>query len=378
MSMFRTYTETYDLNTEKDCPTLLGIHTPIGPNPRKFLEPCFRMYKKYKYIGCDITVVNSAKLPVDPEQVGRIEGTNYVDPRDTLNPIMFKGCHGESLGKVLDSMYGGLASAIFKDPSIDKELFRADLEHFYYTALGDDTWRKSPVQKTLNIRGLHPLVYGLATQHQIAPTNDLNFNEYSMNNTGNYTPSADAVDTENGIHGAPSAKQGYPFNVEGTKVYDPTSGEYLNKLSLATLFTNKVQRLGWMDTLQFIGQLGNPENPGTYSGAQVAELPKQFMGLLMLPPAYLCRQYLRIIIRHKFSFKQYRSITTAGINEDEWNPANFTLGYANEITGNVPTNNTSSAKIPDAMPKAAALGVDPVMYVDTGSVDAEDEPDETE
>lgn len=147
MSMYRTYTETYDLNTEKDCPTLLGIHTPIGPNPRKFLEPCFRMYKKYKYVGCDVTIVNSARLPVDPEQVGRIEGTNYVDPRDTLNPIMFKGCHGESLGKVLDSMYGGLASAIFKDPSIDKEVFRADLEHFYYTALGDDTWRKSPFRR---------------------------------------------------------------------------------------------------------------------------------------------------------------------------------------------------------------------------------------
>lgn len=381
MSMKRTYTETYDMNTEKDCPTLLGIHTPIGPNPRKFLEPCFRLYKKYKYLGCDITIVNAARLPVDPEQVGKIEGENYVDPRDTLNPVMFKGCHGESLGKVLDSMYGGLASAIFKDPSIDKEQFRADLEHFYYTALGDDSWRKSPIQKTLNIRGLHPLVYGLATQHQIAPTNNLEYYEYAKNVPAPITPTEQSPDAENGMSGFPDQRKGYGFNLGDTNVYDPTDGTYKTFIVPATMFTNKTQRLGWMDTLQFIGNQTVPPNPSGMDLSMIAQLPKVFMGLLLLPPSYLCRQYLRVIIRHKFVFAQYRSITTAGIDGNFWNPASETWGYANEITGNVPTSPSGSSKASGSAQVSPAQsidgGIDTHYEFETDDL-AEREPDESE
>lgn len=175
MAMFRTYTETYDLNTEEGCPTILAVHSPIGQTPYKMLAPAFKMYRKYKYLGADLTIVNAAKLPVDVEQLGRIEGTNYVDPRDVLNPILFKGCHGESLGKILDSMYNGLLreNRDFDGPDMDKKIFRNALANFYYTALGDDSWRKSHIQKTLNIKNLHPLVYGLDTNHQILPSNAL-------------------------------------------------------------------------------------------------------------------------------------------------------------------------------------------------------------
>lgn len=342
MSMRRSYTETYDMNTEKDTPCLLGIHSPIGQQVRAFLDPCFRLYKKYRYLGCDVTIVNSARLPVDPEQVGRIEGTNYVDPRDTLNPVLFRGCHGESLGKVLDSMYGGLASDIFKKPSLDKVQLRAILENFYYTALGDDSWRKSPIQKTLNIRGLHPLVYGLATQHQIMPTNRLDSVEYSMNNPISATPGAGNVNVENGVVGTPGANSGYPFLNGITAVYDPTTGTYTNSITVNTMFTNKTQRLGWMDTLQFVGNL-NTTTSG-FDSAQVAQLPKIFMGLLMLPPAYLCRQYLRVIIRHKFAFAGYRTITTGGASYPDVNfeTTENAWGYTNEITGNVPESSSKN------------------------------------
>lgn len=67
----------------------------------------------------------------------------------------------------------------------------------------------------------------------------------------------------------------------------------------------------------------------------IAELPKLFMGLVMLPPANLCRNYLRVMIRHKFKFAQYRTITTGAGDQGDWDVSAGTLGYHNEYTGNV-------------------------------------------
>lgn len=327
--MIRTYTETYDMNTEEDCPTLLGIHTPIGREPYRFLQPAFDMYQKYKYLGCDVTIVNAAKLPVDPSELGKIEGENYVDPRDTLNPIMFKGCHGESLGKVLDGMYGGLASALFKDTSMDAEVMADVLSNFYYTALGDDSWRKSPVQKTLRIRGLHPLVYTLNTQLQMLPTGGTQSSQYRENNVTTATTSAGTA--QPGVPGLPGSENGYPFNTPTGAFYDMHDRSWKFGIP-ATMFTGKKTGLGWLDTHQILGQNQTDLTPST---SQIAMLPKCFMGLLMLPPANLCRQYLRVIIRHKFKFARYRTITT-GAPADGFNAASDSWGYYNHITGNVP------------------------------------------
>lgn len=334
MAMIRTYTETYDMNTEQDCPTLIGIHTPIGTLPYRFLEPAFKMYRKYKYLGCDVTIVNAARLPVDPEQIGKIAGQNYVDPRDTLNPILFKGCHGESLGDVLDSMYGGLLSTL-KEESLDKEVFNAALSNFYYTALGDDSWRKSPIQKTLSIKGLHPLVYSLSTNHQILPSDGRTFQDYYENNPSSAGSNPD-TNIQPGAFGIQDSSRGVRSPVIGpTSVYDPDiPGYQLLQSKMISMFTSKMHRLGWLDTLQFIGNDTNPASPVGTDINQIALLPKLFMGLLMLPPANLCRQYLRVIIRHKFKFAAFRTITTGGVTADAIN-LNFAFGYHNDMTGNV-------------------------------------------
>lgn len=340
MAMYRTYTETFDMNTEQDCPTLIGVHTPIGTTPYRFLAPAFRMYKKFKYVGCDVTIVNAARLPVDPEQVGKIAGTNYIDPRDVLNPLLFKGCHGESMASILDSMYNGLLTNNgFHSASLDKEEFKNTLQNFYYTALGDDTWRKSPIQKTLSIRGLHPLVYQLAVPHQILPTNGLEFQNYKTNNptiATNHTLEGNAAGAENGQDSLTNPGQAWATHWEGpTKVYKPDVDADAYLTGINPMFTNKMSRLGWMDTLQYIGQNVNPDIPGTFTREMIAELPKLFMGIVLLPPANLCRQYLRVIIKHKFKFAQYRTITTGGADEQDWNVNTETFGYANLYTGNV-------------------------------------------
>lgn len=328
--MIRSFTQTYDLNTEEGAPTLLGIHTPIGGDAWRFLGMWFRGFTKYKYLGCDITIVNAARLPVDPEQLGKIEGENYIDPRDTLNPIMFKGCHGESLGEVINSLYGGLTSDIFKGTTLDKIQMNALLENFYYTALGDDAWRKSPVQKTLRIRGLHPLCYNLATTHQIAPSNGMLASQYAENTYNESTPptgNPPANPQSGGFYGTTGVASPRVMN---TTVYDANQNAFVNK-TVGSVFTNKLTRLGWLDTMQF---LGGATKSMVFESGKITELPKLFMGVLMLPPAYLTRQYLRVIITHRFAFKGIRTVTTGGNTIDF--ATSQKLGYAYEITGNVP------------------------------------------
>lgn len=372
MSFVRSFTQTYDLNTEQGAPTLLGIHTPIGGDAWRFLGMWFRGFTKYKYLGCDITIVNAARLPVDPEQLGKIDGENYIDPRDTLNPVMFKGCHGESLGEVINSLYGGLTSDIFKGTTLDKIEMNALLENFYYTALGDDAWRKSPVQKTLRIRGLHPLCYNLTTTHQVLPSNAMLASEYAENNYAEYTPPTSNPPTEpqpgamfrdgdagGNIRGAPQF-----YN---TSVYDAHANSFLNK-QVGSVFTNKLTRLGWLDTMQF---LGGATKSMVFEDGKITELPKLFMGVLMLPPAYLTRQYLRVIITHRFAFKGIRTVTTGGNTIDF--ATSQKLGYAYEITGNVPGTKVDEAQpIPAPSENRGATDDEQIVY---GEVMDDGEPD---
>lgn len=351
MAMLRTYTETYDLNTEEGSPTVLAIHSPIGPTPYKMLAPAFKMYKKYKYLGCDVTIVNSARLPIDPEQVGRIDGQNYIDPRDVLNPILMRGCHGESLGKILDSMYNGQLNITndFHVTSVDLKNFKDTLSNFYYTALGDDSWRKSNIQKTLQIKGLHPMVYSLSTNHQILPTNSVASENYTENNPATPSSPSPVGNVTNGDNGhfmrSPGANTGNTMlEVGPTHFYNPYTGTYAYKEGLVSGFTSKMHRLGWLDTYQFVGQNVDPTAPNSGASSMIAQLPKIFMALVMLPPANLVRQYLRVLVRHKFKFAQYRTITTGAGDAYDWNVNDGTLGYHYHFTGNVPNSKEADLK----------------------------------
>ncbi len=343
--MMRKFTETIDLNTETGGPSVLGLHAPISGDAYRFLYPYFMAYKKYKYVGMDVTIVNAARLPYDPEQLGKVSGENYVDPRDALNPVLFRGCHGESLGAILDSIYAGLGTMDFKDNTMDRETLISTLENFYYTALGDPTWRKSPIQKTLSIRNLHPLVYNLGTNKQILPTNDMGASDYIENSDYGDSTGAISVSYQSGfpVKTSPNATT-RPFVITSNREYDPTTGEPKYRFS-SSLFTTGVRRLGWLDTLQIVGRKGSQL---TFDAENIALLPKLFMGLLILPKANLVRNYLRVVITHKFKFAGYRSITTGGAFPD-FDPNSNHYGYANHITGEVPSASSKLAEMNETL-----------------------------
>lgn len=97
-----SYQEIIDLHTETDKVSVIGIHTPVTQTPYDMLQPFFDAFQKYHYDGCNLVMVPAARLPADPSQVSYGAGEPPIDPRDLLNPILWHGCHGESLGSVLN------------------------------------------------------------------------------------------------------------------------------------------------------------------------------------------------------------------------------------------------------------------------------------
>lgn len=303
-----TYTEIIDLQTVNGKCSIIGIHTPTGNGPYSKLRGFFTQFRKFKYLGIDRMIMcPAANLPVDPLGLTGVQGTtDLMDPRDTLNPILFHGCHGESMSDVINSLFGKHASNTIVDgltnPSVGYESQSADMGNYpftqfnypevsYYRFLTDPKWRKFGTQSMVNIRRLHPLTWKVAST----------------------TPYLPGGNTAVGIVGGPTANTAYavdqppaPFNIL-PNVFDFPQGEDVvgsRVRMFSQQFTNGVAPLGWLPTTVSI-----PEGSGSGSSAAVTtaitKLPKLFMGVLVLPPAYNVEQFFRLSIRHTFLFKDF-------------------------------------------------------------------------
>ena len=337
--VFCSYQEVIDLHTEADKVSAIGIHTPVGNTPHKMFGGFYDQFKKYKYLGCDITFVPAARLPVDPLGVSYEAGEPTIDPRDMLNPIMFHGCHGEDMGNILNTLYtfgdiginGGNMSigAEFGTDSIGRiDLANATtgfadltlLENLYYKALTDNSWKKSNPQRGFRKAGLRPLIYKVAATHQIMPSDSYDIADMeSLAEAG--IDAMPSVDSESNGQGG--------YNI----VYKSrTTPKALN------LITNKLTGLGWMDTRT---PLNNAEDttltePVDYpipigdkisyvldQKSYLSKLPGIFMGIILLPPAYKTKQYFRMVINHRFAFAGFRSLSFQNVEFDEPAPAYF-------------------------------------------------------
>lgn len=310
---YASYQEIVDLHTESDTVSAIGIHTPTGDTPYKMFPGFFDQFKKYKYVGCSIALVPSARLPADPLQVKYGEGNPgdpyTIDPRDMLNPIMFHGCHGNDMGMILNRLMGqenGISDSLDglqESAEISASGGIAGLEGLYYKALTDNTWRKAHPQRGFKKSGLRPLVYSMASTRQIMPgqlggslvVKDGQI-EFDVDDYGDYESSNGLIDG---------------FNVTGFRA------NVDNKMQI---ITPRLTGLGWMDTRNAMTQAqtymleGLPLLPdgleGFYSALEnKAELPLIYMGLILMPPAYKVEQYYRMIINHRFAFKGFRGIS---------------------------------------------------------------------
>lgn len=307
-----SYEEVIDLSTEPEHVTVIGIHTPTGDTPRKLFRGFYDQYKKFKYLGASVSLVPAARLPADLLQVS-YEGGDVIDPRDALNPLMFHGCHGDDMGVILNRLYGNNdvisdsldgIDAAYSTPDGSAQTGLNDLEYdqlerLYYKALTDNTWKKAHPQRGFRKSGLHPLIYQVATNRQLLPgsTVDAFFD---------------------GVNGDPESPQ---IVADGSPAY--TFGLKAGVQKNTQFFTPKLTSLGWMDTCNVITEavrVGEDDAAAdivtagnlqaiTQSQINYAELPKLYMGVILMSASYKVKSYYRMIINHRFAFKDFRGIS---------------------------------------------------------------------
>lgn len=304
-----TYQEIYDVNTVSDNVSVIGIHTPTGSKPRQMLAGYFLQYRKYKYHGCSVVATPAAKLPLDVMNIALEAGQQGADPRDIFNPMLFRGCHGDNLNSALNSIYKGSfqqdGSTIGKDDFADSIVPSGGLtwEQMYYRMLQDPSFKKFKMSNGLALKGLHPMIYNVASNHQIMPNEN-------YGNTGAIVPGSTA-DGEVGFS-------------------DPTRGNVANgsggsSVIYPQFMTNRLIPLGWMDTKQVLN--GRAQSSGDVQPVNTV-LPRIMMGVLVMPPAYRVSTALRFVVTHYWSFKEFNtSLTLEGANE-----------YYNWLSSIVPTS----------------------------------------
>lgn len=287
-----SFSEVYDLHTEVGKPTVIGVHTPQFNLVQQMLRGFFIQYRKFKYVGCDVTFIPVSTLPADPLQISYEGGEPTIDPRDMVNPILWKGCHGNSLGKVIDALIpDGLTGSTLGE-SIDRAqvsdtenlvVTSADLEVLYYQGLSSPDWNKASVQRGFRKSSLYPLVYNLATDTQM-----VNRDKF-MGDPG----------TTESFSGSYAGGVGTPPSRIGTDMAFGTTG-------VPRQFTNCVQRLGWLDTFMptYTAALsaGNDELEDV---EHFTGIPKLMMMCILMPPAYKTEFYFRMVIRHKIAFRDF-------------------------------------------------------------------------
>ncbi|UUZ33009.1 cap protein [Porprismacovirus SmaCV3BR291] len=365
---YASFQEIYDFHTEVGNTTLIEVHTPISDLPQRMLNGFFIQFRKFRYAGADVTLVPVSTLPADPLQISYEAGEPTIDPRDMVNPILWKGMSGASMGRFLDAIFGAhrsmagqaLGDVMDNSPSDETDFYQlfgdslsisestvfkaltnpdavSALESMYYQGLADNSWNKAGVQTGFKKRGLFPLVWKSATNMFRPATQNS-----PPNPTGTGTPWVPQSNVDD--------YKNYGYNVihETGSPLTPSVGMQI----APGHFSNGATRLGWMPTQTSYDMVGEqPSIANAVNGAQdMTILPLIPMMMIILPPAYKTEMYFRMVIKHKFEFAEFANTVGPDTfsNNQNVNPAFI---YTNVTSG------ASVATTTEEQPKIVTAGV---------------------
>lgn len=324
--------EIYDLQTSVGKGTVLKVHTPTGNNVKRHLLGHFLQYKKFKYLGAKVTLIPASTLPADPLQLSYEAGDANIDPRDMVNPILWKHYHGETMltdvnprEALLDySMTDGADLSIMGSSidEIDYNKPSESLDYVYPATLMDTSFKKAGVQTGFSTF-VKPFIYNVVTSKQLLPMTG-----GSLDSTGKN--SARFMGTTGRRTSGDAGSSFYPVreDVDGTLLGGAENmnvpGQTLQHQwePNTTFTTNKLVPLGWMDTLSRTNQMNatvkdaaagavNPLVPAGFQLSGDFQVGPNLMNVPMLyvlmPPAYKTEFFFRMIIKHFFAFKGFRS-----------------------------------------------------------------------
>lgn len=292
---FAKYQEIYDVNTVSNKVSLIGIHTPTGSKPRAMLSGFFTQFRKYKYIGCSVVGTPAQRLGLNLAQLSTAAGQSAVNPKDVFNPALVRGCHGDNLNAALNSIYKGSfqeeGSSLGMDQFTDSVVPAGSItwESMYYRMLQDPSFKKFSLSSGIKLKGLHPMVYNVASNTQMLP---------SEGHTGvglldRDSTTGDITWNDDTFGSIPTGDAGYTR-------------------ATPQFMTNRLQSLGWMDTRQVLNGNAGAIVPG------YTVLPRIFMAVIVLPPALSDSVVtsMRFVVTHYFAFKEFNtSLTLEGASE---------------------------------------------------------------
>lgn len=345
--------EIYDLQTSVGKGTVLKVHTPTGNNVKRHLFGHFLQYKRYKYVGAKVTLIPASTLPADPLQLSYDAGDSNIDPRDMVNPILWKHYHGEtmttdvlprdeldnySVADMAEPYVGGSSLSEYNYGQFGDA--GVPIDKVYPRALMDNSFRKAGIQQGFSTF-VKPFVYNVTSPVQLATYAAANPSTGSSGQfMGVIGPSSTPVTGYNTGYSVHQNSSGALIG-PGESAYQPGATLTNAKSDLKevlTLTTNKLVPYGWQDTLSraFVsgtstGTMGVNAN-GVIGGGDFAvgpNLPNIPMLYILMPPAYKTEFYFRMIIKHYFAFKGFRScigieaFPTASITGTIPDPAGF-------------------------------------------------------
>lgn len=304
-----SYQEVYDVMTRDGYVSFLAFHTPTELGPYHMLHGFFSQYRKYKYGGMKVDIIPAAQLPADPLQVSYEGGESFIDPRDLQNPVLFHGAHGNNLGDVLNFIYSDRGPTVpttaidYYQAANSKDLSSAandggTLEEWYYSVMLDPSFRKFNVQSSMSLPFMSPRVHNVAVDLAVQP---VGYNS-TLQGDIRYPSAVGVSDDPNGVA------------LENILPYTPdlasSSIMGVGNQTTMQIMTNKLQRLGWLDTFT----MTHSESVANGNAMSVSTLPKLMMGVLILPPSYKTKLAFRIVITHYFHFCKFNtSITPAAV-----------------------------------------------------------------
>lgn len=294
-----TYTETYDLNTINDELSLLAVHTPQSPTLKRMFHGFFEQYRKFRILGCNFRMVCASQQALDPTLVGFESG--QMDPRDVLNPILFKACTGESMNVLLDQIYNRseevLPTSADNNGSVSQHIVTNQYSlRSYYSLLADDSFRKEHPQKGITVMGLKPYV------HKVVTTQPFKWN-VGGGSAGSAINSADR----------PAVTSPNPQNAGSVYGFGGQSGSRdstTDPVNPSVFVSNGLTDMPWLDTSFTKVHTytdGSGQTAGTAKAVSLAaNIPRVYMGVLVMPPSVALNLYFRLQIVWHIAFRDFR------------------------------------------------------------------------
>lgn len=291
-----TYTETYDLNTIRNELSLLAVHTPQARSLKRMFKGFFEQYSKFKVLGCNFRMVCATRQELTPDLVS-VGGA--LDPRDVLNPILFKACTGEGMNALLDQIYN---SAEAYNPGYSTGSIAQHLDSSsgaiaaYYSLLADDSFRREHPQKGITVMGLRPMV------HKVVTTQPFKWSVGPASAAGNSRPN---IDNSTSLPTDDASATGFGSQ-SGSKT------DSVDPVNPSVFVSNGVTEMPWLDTAfssvhSYVNGDGSSADPAK-AYATIANIPRVYMGCLVLPPSLgtTSNLFFRLQIVWHIAFKDFR------------------------------------------------------------------------